>query len=205
MKGTLVEVAPQSLPGLVEGRDLDSIRRPSSGLGGWANLANSSELRPEATRSAQRSSSDRSSRRCASTSVTRPKWVSARHSGRRRSTSSMVACRKLDVDIRRWRHGEDGAAGLGPDAARVAGEQDAVPDVADVVRGVTWRGERLPSEYVSLGEADAVLRHGGQLPVQLVESLAVEAAGRGLEPRGIGQVARPDRRDPDTQAWMLAH
>src|SRR5207342_14846 len=110
----------------------------------------------------------------------------------------------LDVDIRRRRRWQYGAARQDPDAGGVARVERRAVEVADVVRGVTGRGEDFESGGALVGDMQVPLRDGRQLAPELVEGVAVEAPGASLQPRGIEQVRRADLGDPDLQTGVLA-
>ena len=105
----------------------------------------------------------------------------------------------LDVDVGRRGGREDVALGLHADPARVAGEQDAVAEVADVVRGVARRRERLPADRVARGDADVRAPARARAPPEAVEVVAEQPARRRLEPRRVDEVRRADLGHPDGQ------
>ena len=71
------------------------------------------------------------------------------------------------------------------------------------MRGRWWEG--LPAEHVSGRDAHVLLGHGPQLPPERVERIAVEAAGRALEARGVDQVRSADFGDPHRQLGVPLH
>ena len=82
----------------------------------------------------------------------------------RRESRSTVACQRLHVDVRRGRDRKDVRRARHAHPCRVACEQGAVAEVADVVRRVALRRERVPTEHVPARNADVLLRTGASSP-----------------------------------------
>ena len=111
---------------------------------------------------------------------------------------------RLDVDVGRRRRRHDEAAGQHAHAARVAGvERPVGVEVADVVRRVAGRGERLEPETGAVERVDVLLRHRRELAPERVEGVAVQPARALLQPLGVDEVRRADRRDVHLQAGCL--
>src|SRR5262249_17154014 len=99
---------------------------------------------------------------------------------------------RREVDVGRRRDRPDLRPRDDAYAARVAGEERPVTEVADVVRRVAGRRERLPAEQVALGEAHVLAGHRRELAPELVERRAVEPARRAFEAARVDEVRGAD-------------
>ena len=72
------------------------------------------------------------------------------------------------------------------------------------MRRVAGRGEGLEPEHRAVDRVDVLLRDRRELAPERVERVAVEPARALLEPLGLDEVRRADRRDVHLQAGVLA-
>src|SRR5436305_901343 len=91
--------------------------------------------------------------------------------------------------------GSPAAAMHDANAPRVAGVERAVGiEVTDVMRRVTGRGEGLESEHRAVERVHVVGGNRRELAPERVEGVAVEPARALLQPLGLDEMRRPDRR-----------
>jgi hypothetical protein len=99
----------------------------------------------------------------------------------------------FDVDVGRRRDRKHVPPGHDADAGRVPRvERPVAVQVADVVRRVAWGGEAEEPEHAIADDVHVLLRHRGELAPELVEGVAVEAAGARLEAARVDDVRRAD-------------
>ena len=146
----LVPVAAQAVPRLPVRRDAGRTGSASSPASARPAATNSSSVIPSRTRAAQRSSSLAEAARGGRRRRSRRRSGSARAAPARGARSPRsCACQASRSMSGGGETGTIVARRLDPDAARVAGEQRPVAEVADVVRGVARAPGRPPSRATS--------------------------------------------------------
>ena len=73
-----------------------------------------------------------------------------------------------------------------------------------MVRRVTRRGEAFETDDVVADDVDVLLGHRRELAPERVERVAVEAPRARVEPAGVDEVRRADRRHVNLKAGVLA-
>jgi hypothetical protein len=112
---------------------------------------------------------------------------------------------EIEVELRRRRRRQHGAAWLDADARRVARiERPVAVEVGDVVRRVPGRREAIEAEDVFADDVHVLLRYRREFAPERVERVAVQPSRASFEALGRDQVRCPDLRDVHLERRVLA-
>ena len=112
---------------------------------------------------------------------------------------------RLHVDVGRRRRRDDPDGWIDAHARCVTGEQEPVPQVADVMCRVTGAREAVEIEDPFADDVDVLLGDRHERSPEGVERVAVEASGTALEAGRVDEMGRADGRHVHGQPRVLAH